>query len=54
MISGFKSLASSLAIDGGTIANPTTPSLKKAIPKFALLKYLGLKPLLSSTLLTPS
>ena len=46
----FKSLTSSTVPN----TNLTTPSPKKGIPKFALLKYLGLKALLSSTPTTPS
>jgi hypothetical protein len=54
VMGGFKSLASGLAIDGGTIADPTTPSPKKAIPRFAPPGYSGPKPLPSSTPMTPS
>jgi len=47
---GFRSLASSTVPN----TNPTTLSPKKGIPKFAPLRYLGLKALLSSTPTTPS
>jgi hypothetical protein len=51
---GFKSLANGPATDGGTIADPATPSPKKAIPRFAPPGYSGLRPLPSSTPVTPS
>ena len=51
---GFKSLASGPATDGGTTTDPATPSPKKAIPRFAPPGYSGLRPLPSSTLVTPS
>ena len=54
IMSGFKSLTSGPAIDSRTIANPTMLLLKKAILRFAPPRYLSLKPLLLSTLLTPS
>jgi len=47
---GFRSLASSAVPD----TDPTTPSPKKGIPKFAPPGYLGPKALLSSTPTTPS
>jgi hypothetical protein len=51
---GFKSLASGTATDGVTIADPTTPSPKKAIPRVSPPGYSGPNPLPSSTPVTPS